>query len=257
MDPGDTLVQEVELPSFEGVEPGSATLASARKCVDWMGLVVFQLNKKAEFELQTSALIHDLVLASASQAALLWRHRLSNQARTSLVHAWLDQSLMLRPSWERMRKLRNELVHGSFTAFEGQLDPSDVDREFLLVFSVAVSEKLRAATAESRARQSLRMVMSHLQLSAEDLAQLVGSSRHDLNEWESGRQPIPPEQQVILNRASRAVMRLMSLFRPERVPQVTRRRVQLFSGESALDWILQGRADEVVERYESVLAYQG
>jgi DNA-binding XRE family transcriptional regulator len=256
MERGDTLIQDVEMPSFEGVEQGPATLASARKCVDWMVLVVFQLNKNAAFELQTSALIHDLVIASASQAALLCRRRLSDQARTSLIHSWLDQSLLLRPSWERMRTLRNELVHGLFTESEAKLEPSEIDREFLLLFSLAASERLRTDSAESQARQSLRNLMSRLELSAEELAHLAEVARNDIVEWESGRQRIPADRQPALNKASSGVSRLLSLFRPERLPQVIRRKIDLFEGESALDWILQGRTDEVVERYESALTYQ-
>jgi DNA-binding XRE family transcriptional regulator len=168
----------------------------------------------------------------------------------------LDQSLLLRPSWERMRTLRNELVHGLFTESEAKLEPSEIDREFLLLFSLAASERLRTDSAESQARQSLRNLMSRLELSAEELAHLAEVARNDIVEWESGRQRIPADRQPALNKASSGVSRLLSLFRPERLPQVIRRKIDLFEGESALDWILQGRTDEVVERYESALTYQ-
>ena len=64
------------------------------------------------------------------------------------------------------------------------------------------------------------------------------------------------EYQSIVNRASSAVMRLAAIFRPERLPQVIRRKAALFGGESALDWILRGQIHEVADRYETTLAYQ-
>jgi len=252
----EALIGDVQMPSFEGLESSSTNLAAARKCVDWMILAVLQLNRKAGFELQTSALIHDLVISSASQAAILWSRRLSEEARTSLVHSWLDQSLVLRPSWERMHAIRNELVHGLLSSLEKKLQPSEVDREFLLSFSLAVAEKLRTDTSESQARQSLRNVLTRLELSIEDLSRIFAVSVGDIEAWESGRRPMRTEYQSIVNRASSAVMRLAAIFRPERLPQVIRRKAALFGGESALDWILRGQIHEVADRYETTLAYQ-
>jgi DNA-binding transcriptional regulator YiaG len=254
---GETLIEEVQMPSFEGLESDSANLASARKCVDWMVLVVRQLNRKAGFEMEMSAFIHDLVISSSSQAAILWNRRLSEQARTSLVHSWLDQSLIFRPSFESMRAIRNQLVHQVLSPSEKKLQPLEMDREFLRLFSLAAAEKLRAESSESQARQSLRNVLSRLELSTEDLARILSVTSEDIEEWELGRRPIRTENQAIVNRASSAVMRLSAIFRPDRLPQVIRRKVELFDGQTALDWILQGRIDEVADRYEASLAYQG
>lgn len=250
------------MPSFEGLESNSANLAAARKCVDWMVLVVLHLNERAGFELQTSAWIHDLVISSASQAAILWSRRLSEQARISLLHSWLDQSLILKPSsklianWERMFATRSELLHALLNLSENELRPSELDREFLSIFSLAVAEKLRTETSESQARQSLRNVLTRLELSAEDISQLLAVSSQDIGEWESGRRPIGSEYQPVINRASSAVGRLLAMFRPERLPDVVRRKAELFGGQSALEWILQGRIGEVVNRYEAALTYQ-
>jgi transcriptional regulator with XRE-family HTH domain len=139
--------------------------------------------------------------------------------------------------------------------FHGFL-PSELDREFLLVFSQVVTEKLRAETSDSQARQSLRDLLTRLELSAKDLSRILGVSPEDVDAWESDRIPIRAEHSAVLNHASSAANRLSALFRAERLPQVIRRSTALFGGESALDWILQGRVDEVVNRYEAALAYQ-
>ena len=45
------------------------------------------------------------------------------------------------------------------------------------------------------------------------------------------------------------------IFLPERIVQATRRKAELFDGQSALDWILNGRWPEVIQKYEAALCY--
>jgi hypothetical protein len=187
---------------------------------------------------------------------------LSEQARISLFHSWLDQSLVLKPSsnlienWDEMYAIRNRLVHGLLDSSDTGLLPSELDREFLLIFGLAVTEKVRAKTLESQARQSLRNVFVRLALSTDDLSTLFGVSSNEIETWESGRSPMRAEFRPVINRVSSAVNRLLTMFRPERLPDVVRREAELFGGQSALDWILQGRIEDVVNRYERALAYQ-
>lgn len=259
---GASLIEEVQLPSFEGLESGSASLATARKCVDWMLLVLIQLNQKAGFELQISSWINDLVISSASQAAMFWHHRRSEQARISLFHSWLDHSLLLKPTStlfanrQSINEVHSKILYGLFSPSEKELYPSELDREFLLLFSLAVTEKIRAETADSQARQSLRNVLTKLELSLDDISRLLGVSSVEVEEWETGDRPIAAEHQTVLNRVSSAVTRLSAIFRPDRLPKVIRRKAELFDGESALEWILEGRTEDVLERYEAAFAYQ-
>jgi hypothetical protein len=155
----ESLLEEVPIPTPGRAESSPASLTEARACVDWIVLAILHLNRRVGFELQTAVLIHDLVLAGASQAAMFWRHGLADQARHSLVHAWIDQSLVFEPGWKYLHDFRNEMVQGVFDADTTKLQASDLDREFLLVFTVAVSEKLVAEGAELYARQSLRHIM--------------------------------------------------------------------------------------------------
>ena len=68
---------------------------------------------------------------------MFWRHGLADQARNSLVPAWIDQSLAFEPGWKYLHDFRNELIHGVFNADTTKLQASDLDREFLLVFTIA------------------------------------------------------------------------------------------------------------------------
>lgn len=253
----EALVRAVGAPSFEGAEPVQPNLAAARKCVDWMLTGLMQLNRAVGFEGPVSGFVTDLVLSSASQAALFWRRRLAEEASTALVQEWLDQSLIPSPRAESIRTARAELIRNLSGQEVQGLHPQPADREFLLLYSLAVSEKLRAETSQSQARQSLRSLLSRLDLSATDAAQMLRVSAADVERWESGERQIPTESQALLNRGASALTRLSAVFRPERLPQVIRRAAPLFDGQSALEWILQGRIGEVAAKYESVLLYQG
>ena len=70
--------------------------------------------------------------------------------------------------------------------------------------------------------------------------------------WETD----PESMRAALAHYDAACRRLLAMFRPERLHRVLRRRVPLFGGSAALDWILQGRIDQVVAEYERTLSYQ-
>jgi transcriptional regulator with XRE-family HTH domain len=127
----------------------------------------------------------------------------------------------------------------------------------LLVFSVAVSEKLMVDQAEAQGRQALRQLLSRLDLSNEDVAGMLGVSADTVQKWESARSAIPVQMRARLSRANSALNRMLAIFRPERLPHVVRQDVELFKGQSAHDWIVQGRIQEVAELYETAFAYQG
>ncbi len=253
----EALLQEVPVPIPDRPDSSPPNLAAARACVDWMILAILHLNRRIGFEAQTSILVHDFVLASASQAAVFWRHGWSDQARASLLHSWIDQSLVFEPSWKHLYEFRNRLVHDQFKPAALRLHGSDLDREFLLVFSVAVAEKLSADQAEAQARQALRQLLGRLELSVKDLGRLLGVSVDTVNRWESSGAVIPAEARTTLSRANSALSRLLTIFRPERLPEVIRQKAELFKGKSAYDWILEGRIREVADLYEAAFAYQG
>lgn len=52
--------------------------------------------------------------------------------------------------------------------------------------------------------------------------------------------------------AALAIARLSVLFLPSRIPELIRRKAELFGGRTALEWIKEGRIEEVVQRYEDL-----
>src|SRR5271165_1107674 len=108
-----------------------------------MILAIAHLNQRIGFEVAASSWVHDLVLASASQAAVFWWQGWNDQARTSLLHLWIDQSLAVEPVWRDLHEFRHKLIDEQFSPATRK-QSSASGREFLLVFSLAVAEKLRA-----------------------------------------------------------------------------------------------------------------
>jgi hypothetical protein len=148
----ETLLDEVPLPACSPEKPESIppTLAAARECVDWMILAIAHLNQRIGFEAGASAWVHDLVLASASQAAVFWWQGWNDQARTSLLHSWVDQSLAVEPAWRDLHEFRHKLIDEQFRPAARKLQSSASGREFLLVFSLAVAENSEQRKASPR-----------------------------------------------------------------------------------------------------------
>jgi len=128
--------------------------------------------------------------------------------------------------------------------------------EWLVLFHQAVEQVGTAELGTQQARTALRSLMARLDLSQDDLGRLFGVSGETIRRWERGMSSIPAERRTGLFAAESALRRLQDLFRPNRLPSVIRRRVELFDRESALDWILRGRIAEVADRYEEALLYQ-
>lgn len=93
-----------------------------------------------------------------------------------------------------------------------------------------------------------------LGLSQEDLGAMFGVDGEAAGAWESGSLEIPEIAFARVIAAHAALDRMIWLLRPDRLPEVIRRRAAAFDGERALDWILKGRIAEVAERYEGGLA---
>ncbi len=96
-----------------------------------------------------------------------------------------------------------------------------------------------------------------LDLSCSDLGMAFGTTGEAVRGWESDSTEIPDVTLARIVAAHGAVRSLEETFRPERLPQVIRRRAPVFNGERALDWILDGRIAEVAERYQRGLSYLG
>jgi transcriptional regulator with XRE-family HTH domain len=137
------------------------------------------------------------------------------------------------------------------------LPPDETEHELLATFNTAVSALLRETEGQSRGRGAVRRLMTHLVLSFDQVGRALGVSGETVRRWERGSHEIPAERIADLLRTEAAVDRLLGVFRAERLAFVVRRPAELFSGESALDWIFRGRIGEVADRYEMALSYQG
>ena len=249
----EDLVNEVPNPPQHLIDSERRDLDAFRRWVEWVLLGVDRLNARFFVDADASPLVRELVLQSAFPACVYSWHGRIEIGKASLVHAWIDSSLLVGLDTERFRNLRN-LWAPHAPAFNVNLTSQDV--ELLAVFNVAVGEQLLTEGAEWQGRQICRDLMVRLGLTREEVAGMFHVSVETLDGWESGRTPISQASLAQLQAASAALSKLMGVFRPERLPQVIRREAELFDGEPAVDWIVRGRITEVAERYENILAYQ-
>jgi hypothetical protein len=104
--------------------------------------------------------------------------------------------------------------------------------------------------------RALGRLITGLDLSFDEVGRMLGVSGETARRWERGLVPIPAARLALLTSAASALDRLLTLFRPERLPAAIRRSAPIFDGERALDWILRGRIQEVAEQYDRALSYQ-
>ncbi len=106
----------------------------------------------------------------------------------------------------------------------------------------------RASAIFSRFRSSL-------DIGYEDLGTMFGVAGRTARAWHEGREEVPDTVFARMIAAESALNRLAQVFRPDRLPEVIRRRAPAFDEERALDWILDGRIAEVADRYDTGLAF--
>lgn len=184
---------------------------------------------------------------SGNQAAMIEAGVLQNSFPAFLL---VQQRNMARASqW---------VIH-SWQEYAGEVArlPEAGNEQALLDYDLAVHEFLSAVAREDSGRRILRRLMTHLRLSQDDAGRMLGVSGETVRRWERGQNRIPEARVADLSALDAALTRLESLFLPHKLPEVIRRRAELFEGERAIDLILRGRITQVAERYETALAYQG
>jgi transcriptional regulator with XRE-family HTH domain len=98
--------------------------------------------------------------------------------------------------------------------------------------------------------------MTHLDVGQDELGRLFGVSGETVRRWERGKSSISSGSEAAILAVESAVRRLLEIFCRDRLPLAIRRKAKLFNGETALEWILRGRIEQVVESYERTLLYQ-
>ena len=249
----EDLVNEVPSPPQDLMISDRRDLDTVRRWVEWVLLGVDRLNTRFFVDLDASPIVRELVLQNAFLACVYSWHGRAEIGKASLVHAWIDSSLLAGLDTEPFRTLRDLWVHHA-PAFD--LNLTSQDAELLAIFNAAVGERFLAERAEWQGRQIVRDLIVRLGLTRDEVAAMLHVPVETLDAWESGRTTIPKESVAQLQAAGTALSKLLGIFQPERLPQVIRREADLFDGHPAVDWIVRGRIAEVAERYESVLAYQ-
>jgi len=127
--------------------------------------------------------------------------------------------------------------------------------ECYAMYNLAVSTVVGEQIATSEGQQILRRLMASLSISFDDLGRMFSVSGETVQRWENGTNPIPNERNAEITLAKEPLNKLLEMFRPSKLPEVIRRTAQMFNGERALEWILQGKITEVSDRYEVALRY--
>ncbi len=134
--------------------------------------------------------------------------------------------------------------------------PGPEDGGLLSVFSAVVSGLLVAQAQGFRGQAILARLMESLRLSYDQLGRMLDVSGETARRWSQGVITVPEAQLAKLDAADAALTRLLSIFRPDRLPEVVRRPAELFDGQIALEWILTGRIRDVADRYDLLTRYQ-
>jgi hypothetical protein len=248
----EDLVNEVPNPPEDLITTERRDLETVRRWLDWILAGVDRLNNRFLFDSNALPLVRELVLQNGFLACVYSWHGGAEIGKTSLVHTWIDSVFV---------GLDEELLHSVRNLWAQEIPKSkfhltSADSEMLAIFNAAVAERLLSERAAWQGRQAVRDLMVRLGLGAEEVAAMLRVPVDTLTDWETGRAAIPAEKVVQLQTATTALSKLLGIFRPDRLPQVIRRRVELFEGKSAAEWIVAGKITEVAERYETAFAYQ-
>lgn len=246
------MSERLDMSSLPRLRPGSPDLGDMREAVRLLDRWLADLNAFAEFEKNLAVLVRYSALQASFPALLLLRLGRHTTALRFLILEWSRIVRALGGACviaDTPAELKTSFPEFSFH------DPQS--RELLTTFNTAVYEVLRDSENHEKGRAILRRFMAVLSLSFDQVGRAFGVSGETVRRWERGSHEIPPERLADLVQADAGLMRLLEIFRPERLGATVRRDAEIFSGETALDWILRGRITAVADRYEAALSYQG
>jgi len=207
---------------------------------------VEKLNARAGLTGSRAALVSSAVIQGALPSMLLFREGKLRAASQAVSTLWIALSTA---ESAQSAKLPGEIL-------AKRPDEWEIE-ELTHVFPLVVFEEAASARKAASGRDMLRRVSACLELSFESIGRILNVPGETARRWERGISRIPNDAFATLELVDSALNRLTKLFLPQRLPGVIRRKADLFSGSRALDWILQGRIADVVDRYEQTLGYQG
>ncbi len=148
------------------------------------------------------------------------------------------------------------IAHSTGEPLAKQQDERELE-ELAHMLPIVVFEEAASARKATSGRDMLRRLSACLGLSFDNIGHILNVSGETVRRWERGISRIPSDALATLELVDSALTRLTRLFLPQRLPEVVRRKADLFDGSRAFDWILQGRIADVADRYEQALSYQG
>jgi DNA-binding transcriptional regulator YiaG len=241
-------LQELEVPE----------LGAIRELVQALDQVYRDLLRQRDLSGLAMDLVRQSALQGSSPALLLYRSGRTEAAWNFVVTSCEQISQAFgarRPPYSG--PVQTLFPSSTFRSLEDMATHLDREREFLAAFNNVVFEHVRHSAGQVFGREIVRRLMTHLALSYDQLGRALNLSGETVRRWERGTHPIPEDRMAELIQADAALARLLEVFQPERLPQVLRRKADLFQGDTALDLILRGRLGDVADRYEVALAYQG
>lgn len=246
----ERVEQEVQkcLRAHEDIRPllRQGSFAGVCKFAQVVHSCVEKLNAEAGLTGHRAVLVTSTVLQGSLPSMLLFREGSIRAASHAVSTLWISLSTG-EPA---------ELVQLPQKILAKRQDERELE-ELAHMFPIAVFEETAAGRKGTDGRDVLRRLMTYLDLSFDDVGRILEVSGETVRRWERGVSRIPSEALATLQLVDSALNRLMKLFLPQRLPEVVRRKADLFDGSRALDQILQGRIAEVVDLYEQALSYQG
>lgn len=131
-----------------------------------------------------------------------------------------------------------------------------IDWLFLAALARLLPNLEKLEQAQEPGYDGIERLAKSLDLSYDQLGQMLGVSGESVRRWQVGKIAIPAERCARIAELGAAVTRLSALIKADRLAEAVRRPAALFEGDRALDWILRGKLPEVVDRYELALLYQ-
>jgi len=226
------------------LRPGGSE--GVRRFAQVVSSCVEKLNAEAGLTGLRAAFVTSAVMQAALPSMLLFREGEIRAASQAVSTLWI--ALSTGESAEPVRLPRKILAK--------RRDERELE-ELAHLFPLVVFEEAVSARKAISGRDMLRRVSACLELSFENVGRILNVAGETVRRWERGISRIPSDALATLELVDSALNRLSKLFLPQRLPEVVRRKADLFNGARALDWILQGRVADVVDRYEQVLSYQG
>lgn len=225
----------------QGLRPPTA--AGVQRFVRLVSSSLDQLNAQARLDEGDARVVRAGVLHEAFLSLLYVREGRIPEAARLLAGNWYA----LAGRWA---------TRGPVEVRLSPVEVEETDALLLELFSIAVTDETLAVARDARGRQTIRRLMTALRLSYDDLGRMLGVSGETVRRWDRGTVEVSEAKLAALDVAGQMLSRLLRLFRLDRLAEVMRRPAEAFGGQRALDWVLQGRLQEVADRYERELAYQ-